>query len=707
MAIDPKVVVMKKINGVDANTSPGVLVPAGSVMEITFDVSNEGNVALSPVVVTDDVIDAEAIDCPRNELAVGATMTCTATLPAPAAGQAHTNTASVTGTAVGPDGNPLIDPETGEPFAPAIDTDPANATSTAPGITVVKKINGDDANTSPGVSVAYPSMLTMTFEVTNTGTTDLASVVVADDVIPSSVIACPHSTLKVGSSMTCSASWPAPEPGVIHHNIASATGQPVDAKGVPFGSSVTDEDEAFAHSDIETGVVVVKRINGSDANEAPGITVQAGSVMNITFEVTNTGNTWLSPVTVADDKLAASAISCPAVKLAAGASMTCTATMAAPESGALHTNTATVTGSPSTSTGQPLADPTDGSVLPPVVSEDSANATGGEGGLSIAKLINGLDANVAPGALVPPGSAMAVSFVVTNTGSTKITRIKVSDDVIAASDIDCPKTSLAAGETMTCAASLVAPAAGVDHRNVGTVSGQPVDADGKPLGGIIEVDDPAHAHAIRASIDIAKSINGVDADTAPGLLVKPGTLMSIVFDVTNTGDVDLADVVVSDDTIDASSISCPTTFLAAGQSMSCSATLAAPEHGVQHKNVATATGTPVDPFGNPVVDADGETPKRPTDSDTAYAAGDKDASVLNNGLMRGGGLTNSNNSLTINNGLTRGGTTNTATANGSGVPGALASTGAQISVALVAASLMVLVGFMLIGRRRHRAGSEG
>ena len=108
-----------------------------------------------------------------------------------------------------------------------------------------------------------------------------------------------------------------------------------------------------------------------------------------------------------------------------------------------------------------------------------------------------------------------------------------------------------------------------------------------------------------------------------------------------------------------------------------------------------------------MVDADGETPKRPTDSDTAYAAGDKDASVLNNGLMRGGGLTNSNNSLTINNGLTRGGTTSTAPANGSGVPGALASTGAQISVALVAASLMVLVGFMLIGRRRHRAGSEG
>jgi spore maturation protein SpmA len=50
----------------------------------------------------------------------------------------------------------------------------------------------------------------------------------------------------------------------------------------------------------------------------------AGSTMDVTFLVTNTGDVRLSPVTVTDDAIAS--VSCPATELAVGGSMTCTAT---------------------------------------------------------------------------------------------------------------------------------------------------------------------------------------------------------------------------------------------------------------------------------------------------------------------------------------------------------------------------------------------
>ena len=44
-------------------------------------------------------------------------------------------------------------------------------------------MNGDDANTCPGVLVDANSLLTYTFEVTNTGTEPLVNVEVKDDIL--------------------------------------------------------------------------------------------------------------------------------------------------------------------------------------------------------------------------------------------------------------------------------------------------------------------------------------------------------------------------------------------------------------------------------------------------------------------------------------------------------------------------------------------
>ena len=92
---DPSLSVVKQINSDDAATSPGVVVDLGSTMNITFDVTNTGNVALSTVSVTDDQITAVA--CPVGVVQPGETIQCTASHPAPAAGVVHHNTATATG----------------------------------------------------------------------------------------------------------------------------------------------------------------------------------------------------------------------------------------------------------------------------------------------------------------------------------------------------------------------------------------------------------------------------------------------------------------------------------------------------------------------------------------------------------------------------------------------------------------------------------
>ena len=611
LSVSPSIKIIKKINGDDANTAPGILVAAGSTMNITFEVSNTGNVDLNPVVVTDDKIPASSIVCPATLLAVGANMTCSATLAAPAPGVQHTNKANVKATVP-----PLSD---GSILPDLNATDTANAyVITNSSILFVKKINGVDANTAPGVLVAAGTTLNIEYIITNTSDIALDSVIVTDDIIASSNIACPKQKLAIGESITCTASYPAPLPGVQHTNIGTVTAKPIATPGEPNPKQLTVSDPANALS-INPSLKLVKKINGDDANTAPGILVTAGSTMNITFEVSNTGNVDLNPVVVTDDTIAASAITCPATQLAVGTNMTCTASYPAPAPADQHTNIAKAAGK------SPVLP--DGSQPKDVTSIDIANAfvTAGTA-LTIVKSINGVDANTTPGVLVAPGSTMNIEYLVTNTGNIDLDLVKVTDDVIASSSIYCPKQKLAVGASMKCTATYLAPPLGIQHTNIGTVKAKPAASPSNPTPKELTAIDPANAQLARPSVRLVKKINGDDANTTPGVLVPEGSTMNITYLVTNTGNIDLNPVVVTDDKIPASSIICPATSLKAGVSMTCTATLTAPPAGVQHTNIGTITATPI-PLTDGVTLAD-ITTSDPANAIGASAVDDRHATPL-------------------------------------------------------------------------------
>ena len=89
------------------------------------------------------------------------------------------------------------------------------------------------------------------------------------------------------------------------------------------------------------------------------------------------------------------------------------------------------------------------------------------------------------------------------------------------------------------------------------------------------------------SVQVEKSTDGEDADSAPGPTLPVGSAVTWTYVVSNTGTVALNNVVLVDDQEGA--VSCPSPTLAVGASMSCTKSGVAGEG--QYRNVATVTAT--------------------------------------------------------------------------------------------------------------------
>jgi len=198
--------------------------------------------------------------------------------------------------------------------------------------------------------------------------------------------------------------------------------------------------------------------------------------------------------------------------------------------------------------------------------------------IDIEKLVNGEDADEAPGPSVFVGATVQWTYVVTNTGAVDLSQVSVTDDRGVA--VSCPKTALQPGETMTCTASdIVGPE---QYVNVGTATGR------TPCAVTVSDTDPAHYYGVHAAITLEKLTNGIDADTAPGPGVTVGATVLWTYVATNAGTVALTNVSVTDSR--GVTVTCPKTTLAPGESMTCTGSGTATAG--QYSNVGTASGTP-------------------------------------------------------------------------------------------------------------------
>jgi uncharacterized repeat protein (TIGR01451 family) len=286
-----------------------------------------------------------------------------------------------------------------------------------------------------------------------------------------------------------------------------------------------------------------------------------GQTITYTYRVTNTGSVTLTTVHAEDDRLGA--ISMVTTTLAPGVSTTGTATYVVQESdlpGPL-TNTAVVTGS---------AAPAFAAV---VTDTDSASV--------------GLTFNAAIEIAKTPDSQTAVSaapvtftITITNAGDVTLSPITVTD-VLAP---DCERTipALAAGNraSYTCTTT----AGPNDFTNTAIVTGM------LPGGDAVTGSDTAFVDVLQPAIEIAKMPDSQ--------AVISGGAAAFTIAITNTGEVTLTDVAVSDALV--SDCSRTVTELAAGEGISyvCAATNVMTDF----INTAVVSGTP--PFALEVTAVD-------------------------------------------------------------------------------------------------------
>ncbi len=136
------------------------------------------------------------------------------------------------------------------------------------------------------------------------------------------------------------------------------------------------------------------------------------------------------------------------------------------------------------------------------------------------------------------------------------------------------------------------------------------DLEGLGCNGGAEVFQPADP-----AVDIEKSVNSYDADEAPGPDVPAGTTAFFRYVVTNTGNLDLRDVVVTDDR--GVAVICPSGtatigHLAVGEVVECDGTSIAVAE--EYRNVGEVTAWADPP---PVAAAVQQSPMMVTDSDPA------------------------------------------------------------------------------------------
>ncbi len=644
----PGIDVEKATNTIDADDPTGPYLPTGDPVTWTYVVTNTGNMPLSDVTVVDDngtPGDAgddltgtyvSGDDDGDDLLDLDETWTFTATGTA-TSGQ-YANDAEATGSPVLTSLDDVTDNDASHHFG----LDAVSA------IRLEKATNGVDADTAPGPYVAEGGNVEWTYVVTTDGSNvPLSDIEVIDDNgTPGDTDDDLTAVYLAGDDdgddiLDGDETWTFRITGLAtagqYRNEASVTGTTptttaANGNETP-GVELTDDDPSHYYG-VTTGITIEKSTNGTDADTAPGVYVDNGGDVTWTYLITNTGNTPLGAVTVLDDQIAddATEIDCgngtnvAALSLAAGAQLTCTATGTATPGA--YVNTGSVTGNPLELDGDDLTGFDD------VTDDDPSNHYGVTTGVTIEKSTNGVDADTAPGPYIEVGDTVTWTYEVTNTGNTPLGAVTVLDDQIAddatidcgtrADDTDADNVivTLGAGASVTCSVSATAVAGA--YVNTGSVTGNPLDLDGDDLPGADDVtdDDPSNHYGVQTGLDIEKSTQTFDADTGVDPLVAVGDDVRWVYTVTNTGNVDLENVTVTDDQIaDDTTIDCGTrpddtegdnviVLLEAGDSVDCRADGVATAGA--YTNVGSATGNPLDLDGDDLPDVDD-----PTDDDTS------------------------------------------------------------------------------------------
>ena len=525
----------------------------GDQLNYAFTVTNTGNVTLTNIAITDPLVTVAG--GPLAALAPGVTDSTTFTAAyvltqADADAGKVSNQATVTAT--DPSGATLTD--LSDPSLTAGNTATETPIPPAPALALVKAVgtvtdvNANGVN-DPGDVINY------TFTLSNTGNVTLSNLTVTDPLVQ--VSGGPLASLAPSASdaTTFTASY------VITLADAAAgrvTNQATASATTPGGLRVSDQsDDASADEDDPTitpvtilpSIALVKTVTAiSDVNG--NALTDAGDTIGYAFAVTNTGNVTLTQVTITDPLVAVTGG--PISTLGAGKTDTTTFTAIYTISDAdvalgRVTNQATAFGT--SPLGTVVNDLSDGESTtqndPTVTVLSSAPA------IALVKTVSAIVDQNGNG-LTDAGDSVNYAFIVTNTGNVTLTNISISDPRVTVQGGPIASLSVSQSDGTTFTASYLITQADMD---VGRISNQAV-ATGTTAGGVLVSDqsDDASTGENDATetplngtpgIAVVKTVGSIDDRNGNGE-TDAGDILHYAFAVTNTGNVTLSNVALSD-----------------------------------------------------------------------------------------------------------------------------------------------------------------
>ncbi|PHN02336.1 DUF7507 domain-containing protein [Flavilitoribacter nigricans] len=635
----------------------------GDVITYTFVITNTGNVTLDNIVLTDADV---TLDCDLTGvvLAPGQNTTCSGTYMITQAdidAGIHVNSATVD--ADDPNNNNNVtdtsdDPDDTENVDPNGDGNPDDPTDTplpSAGSIDVTKTDVLDLGADGVATVG--DVITYSFVITNTGNVTLDNIVLSDADV---TLDCDLTgvVLAPGQNTTCSGTYMITQADIdagIHVNSATVDADDPNNTNVTDTSDDPDDTENVdpngdGNPDDPTdtplpsaGSIDVTKTDVLDLG-ADGVAT-VGDVITYSFVITNTGNVTLDNIVLTDADVT---LDCDltGVVLAPGQDVTCSGTYLITQADideGIHVNSATVDSDDPNNTNvtDTSDDPDDTENVDPNGDGNPDDPTDtplpSAGSINVTKT-DALDLGADGVATV--GDVITYSFVITNTGNVTLDNIVLSDADVT---LNCDLTGvvLAPGENTTCSGTYMITQADIDagiHVNSATVdaddpnntnvtdtSDDPDDTENVDPNGDGNPDDPTDTPLPSAgSIDVTKTdVLDLGADG----VATVGDVITYSFVITNTGNVTLDNIVLSDADV---TLDCDLTgvVLAPGQDVTCSGTYMITQADIDagiHVNSATVdaddpndnnvTDTSDDPDDTENVDPNGDgNPDDPTDT---------------------------------------------------------------------------------------------
>ena len=286
-----RIILVKLTNDADQDTIPGLNIASGSPVTWTYRISNDGNVPLSNIIVTDDQGVTPVYQSGDNGNHILDTFeTWIYTAEGTAVEGQYTNLGTVKATA--PDNSEVTD------------SNPDNYFGAHPGINIIKMTNGTDNDAAPGPTVLTDSPVIWTYTVTNTGNVPLSGISVRDNMGVTPVYQSGNDNND--GNLDINETWVYQATGNAvagqYSNIGIASGTAPD--GITTVTA-TNPDNYFGEkpgNSSNPAINIIKTTNGADNDGAPGLYIPAGSPVTWTYTVTNPGDVPLSNIMVTDNQ---------------------------------------------------------------------------------------------------------------------------------------------------------------------------------------------------------------------------------------------------------------------------------------------------------------------------------------------------------------------------------------------------------------------